>query len=181
MSEQNNSTKVKKPLLTLKEIVLFALFGTLMFCSKLLMELLPNIHLLGMFICVFTIVFRKKALIPIYVYVMLNGVYAGFAPWWVPYLYVWTILWGMVMLLPKKMPLRVASVVYPLVCALHGAIFGILYAPGQALMFGLTFKETVTWVLTGLSFDLLHSIGDFLAGLLIVPLSVLLKKTIAKI
>ena len=28
----------------------------------------------------------------------------GFGVWWVPYLYVWTVLWGMTMLLPKKMP-----------------------------------------------------------------------------
>ncbi len=180
MSEQNNFTPKKKPLLSLKEIVLFSLFGTLMFCSKLIMEALPNIHLLGMFVCVFTIVFRKKALIPIYLYVLLNGLYAGFALWWLPYLYVWTILWAFVMILPKNMPTKIALVVYPLVCAFHGAVFGILYAPGQALMFGFNFEQTVAWVIAGLPFDLLHSIGDFFAGLLIVPLSTLLKSTVSK-
>ena len=53
------------------------------------MELLPNIHLLGMLTMVYTIVFRIKALIPIYVYVFLNGIFAGFSPWWIPYLYIW--------------------------------------------------------------------------------------------
>ena len=53
----------------MRETVIFAMLGALMYASKIVMEALPNIHLLGMFTIVFTIVFRKKALIPIYVYV----------------------------------------------------------------------------------------------------------------
>ena len=171
-----NRAAPKKRLLSIKEIAVFAMLGALMFCSKIIMEILPNIHLLGMFTCVFTIVFRKKALIPIYLYVLLNGIYAGFALWWIPYLYIWTILWGMVMLLPKNMPTKVACVVYPVICALHGFLFGILYAPGQALMFSLNFEQTIDWIIVGLPFDITHGIGDFFAGFLIVPLSSLLKK-----
>lgn len=157
-------------------MVLFAMFGALMFCSKVIMEALPNIHLLGMFTVVFTIIFRKKALIPIYVYVFLNGLYAGFTMWWVPYLYVWTVLWAVTMLLPQKMPKSVACVVYPIVCGLHGLAFGLLYAPVQALFFGLNFEQTVAWVVAGLPFDITHGIGNLAAGILIVPLSELLKK-----
>ena len=156
--------------------MLFAVLGTIMFCSKLLMDALPNIHLLGMFIVAFTIVFRKKALIPIYVYVFLCGIYGGFAMWWVPNLYIWTVLWGIAMLLPQKMPKKVACVVYPIICCLHGCFYGVLYAPAQALMFGLSFKATITWIIAGLPFDLLHGISNLLAGLLIYPIATLLKK-----
>ncbi|MBQ4154494.1 MAG: hypothetical protein IJE01_04755 [Clostridia bacterium] len=162
--------------LSIREMVLFAMFGALMFCSKVIMEALPNIHLLGMFTVVFTIIFRKKALIPIYVYVFLNGLYAGFTMWWVPYLYIWTVLWAVTMLLPQKMPKRIACVVYPIVCGLHGLAFGLLYAPVQALFFGLNFEQTVAWVVAGLPFDITHGIGNLAAGILIVPLSELLKK-----
>ena len=161
-------------------MVLFAMFGTIMFCSKILMEALPNIHLLGMFIMVFTLVFRKKALIPIYIYVMLNGIYGGFAPWWVPYTYIWTVLWGVTMLLPRNMPKKVAAVVYPVVCGLHGILYGVLYAPAQALLFGLTFKGAVAWVVAGLPFDAMHGLGNLLSGVLILPLSELLKKALKK-
>ena len=88
-------------------MAVFAMLGTIMFCSKIIMEVLPNIHLLGMFTMTYTVVFRKKALLPIYVYVFLNGLYAGFDVWWLPYLYIWTILWGITMLLPKRMPLSI--------------------------------------------------------------------------
>ena len=70
------------------------MLGTIMFVSKIVMEALPNIHLLGTLTMTYTVVYRKKALIPLYVYVFLNGLYAGFSLWWVPYLYIWTILWG---------------------------------------------------------------------------------------
>ena len=159
-----------------RKIAIFAMLGTLMFCSKTAMEALPNIHLLGVLTMVYTIVYRKEALIPIYVYVVLNGAFAGFALWWVPYLYIWTVLWGVTMLLPKKIPKWIAGVVYPLVCGLHGLAFGTLYAPAQALMYGLDFNGMISWILAGLPFDVIHGLGNLAVGLLILPLSELLKK-----
>ena len=151
------------------------MLGTVMFCSKVLMESLPNVHLLGMLTMTYTIVFRKKALIPIYVYVIMNGVYAGFSLWWLPYLYIWTILWGITMLLPKNLSPKWANIIYPAVCALHGFAFGMLYAPAQALMFSLNFKQMLAWIVAGIPFDAIHGIGNLIAGLLIYPLSRVLK------
>ena len=156
--------------------MLFSVFGTLMFCSKLIMEALPNIHLLGMFVCLFTVTYRAKALIPIYVYVALCGVYAGFDLWWIPNIYIWTVLWGITMLLPRKMPKLLAMVVYPAVCGFHGLAYGTLYAPAQALLFGLDFNGMVTWIIAGLPFDVIHAVCNLAVGTLILPLSELLKK-----
>ena len=162
--------------LSVRELCVFAMLGALMFASKLIMEVLPNIHILGMLIMVYTISFRAKALIPMYVWILLNGLFAGFATWWVPYLYIWTILWGVTMLLPKKMPKGIAAVVYPLICSLHGMFFGVLYAPAQALLFGLDFEGMLAWIAAGFVFDITHAIGNFAAGLLILPMSQLLTK-----
>ena len=93
---------MQKSKISLKELIVYSMLGTIMFLSDLLMEALPNIHALAMFIALFTLLFRARALIPIYVYVMLTGIYAGLALWWVPYLYIWTILWAAIMLIPKK-------------------------------------------------------------------------------
>lgn len=155
---------------------MFSMLGTLMFCSKILMEFLPNIHLLGMLTMTYTLVFRKKALIPIYIYVLLNGLYAGFNLWWVPYLYIWLLLWAATMVLPRDMPKKVQRVVYPSVCALHGLLFGTLYAPAQALMMGLNFKSTMAWIVAGLPWDAIQGAGNFVLGFLIVPLCELLRK-----
>lgn len=156
--------------LNAKEIVVFGMLGAVMYASKVIMELLPNIHLLGVFTIAYTIVYRKKALYPIYTYVLLNGVFCGFAGWWIPYLYVWTILWGAVMALPRNMPKKAQPLIYMAVCAAHGFLFGTLYAPVQALLYGLSLKGTLAWILAGLPWDFLHGISNFFCGILILPM-----------
>lgn len=162
--------------LTVREMAVFSMLGALMFASKMLMEVAPNIHLLGVFTIAFTVVYRAKALYPIYIYVLINGLFAGFATWWIPYLYVWTVLWGITMLLPKKMPKPVAVVVYSVVNALHGYGFGILYAPAQALLFGLNFKGMLAWIVAGFPFDVIHGTSNLICGLLIVPVVLVLRQ-----
>ncbi len=162
--------------LSISEMTVFAMFSAMMFISKIVMEFLPNIHLIGMFVVLLTVVYRKKALVPIYVFVLITGVYGGFSMWWIPYLYVWTVLWGVTVLLPKNLSKTAQMIVYPLVCALHGLLYGVLYAPAQALMFSFSFEQTIAWVVAGFPFDIVHCIGNFIAGLLIYPLSILLKK-----
>ncbi len=156
--------------INIKETVIFAMLGALMYMSKMLMEFLPNIHLIGVFIVAITVVYRKKALYPIYIFVLITGLLGGFSAWWIPYLYIWTVLWGFTMLLPKKLPSKAAPVIYMSVCSLHGFLYGILYAPAQALMFGLDFKGTLAWIAAGFPFDITHGISNFLCGILIVPL-----------
>ena len=160
--------------LNLKEVILFGLLGAMMFSSKLIMEVLPNIHLIALFVVTLTVVFRQKALYPIYVFVFITGLYAGFAPWWVPYLYIWTVLWGVVMLLPRKMPLWLAPAVYAIVSACHGFLYGVLYAPAQAFFFKYDLQMTITWIISGVPFDFLHAFGNLAACTLTYPLYKLL-------
>ena len=171
-----NRNFVRRGSLDVREMCIFAMLGSVMFASKVIMEALPNIHLLGMLTVTYTLVYRKKALIPIYLYVVLNGLFAGFNFWWLPYTYIWTILWGIVMLLPRNIPRKVQFILYPLICAIHGFAFGVLYSPAQALMFGLTFKQTVAWVISGIPFDLIHGFSNLVVGFLILPLSELLTR-----
>ena len=162
--------------LKVKEIAVFGMLGALMYASKMLMELLPNIHLIGVFIVAITVVYRAKALYPIYIFVFVTGLFGGFATWWLPYLYIWTVLWVMVMLLPKKLPKKAEPIIYMLVCAFHGIIYGILYAPAQALIMGLDFNATITWIMTGLPWDAIHAVSNFVCGILIVPIITILRR-----
>ena len=170
-----------------REVAIFGMLGALMYASKVFMELLPNVHLLGVFTISFTLVYRKKALYPIYTYVLLNGLFTGFATWWIPYLYLWTILWGVTMLLPRKIPRKIQPIVYMVVNACHGFLFGTLYAPAQAILFGLSFKGMIAWIIAGayrvpnrkpwlpVRYSV-HGISNFFCGILIVPIVTLLRK-----
>ena len=162
--------------LSVREIAVFGVLGAIMYASKLIMEVLPNMHLLGMFIISLTLVYRKKALYPIYTFVLITGLFSGFAMWWIPYLYVWTVLWAGAMALPRKMPPRTAAIVYMLLSAAHGCLYGCLYAPAQAVMFGLSFEGTLAWIAAGLPYDLIHGVSNFFAGILIIPLVNVLKR-----
>ena len=152
------------------------MLGAIMYVSKLIMEMFPNIHLLGAIIVAITVVYRTKALCPIYVFVFLNGLFSGFTTWWIPYLYIWTVLWGFAMLIPKNIPKKMRPIVYMAVSSLHGFLFGILYAPAQAIMFGLNFKGIITWIISGFPFDLIHGVSNFICGILIFPMIIALKR-----
>ncbi len=163
--------------LNIRETVLFGFLGALMFSLKWITEILPNIHLLGVFIVALTVVYRAKALYPIYTYIFINGFVAGFATWWLPYLYIWLLLWLATMLLPKKMPAFLKPILYTAICGAHGFLFGVLYAPAQALLFGLNFKATIAWIISGLPFDIIHGVSNTICGaILIVPIILALQK-----
>lgn len=161
--------------LTVKEMAVFSMLGVVMFLSKLVMDALPNIHLLAMFTVAYTLVFRAKALYPIYTYVMLLGLVYGFQPWWVPHLYLWLILWAGVMLIPKGLKNHWKLAVAIVLCALHGLLYGVLYAPMQALLYGMNWQGMVAWIVAGFPFDLIHGVGNLLAGILIAPVALALK------
>ena len=147
------------------------MLGAAMYVSKILMEAFPNVHLLGAFIVSMTVVYRQKALYPIYVFVFLVGLLNGFSLWWIPYLYIWAVLWLFTMLIPKKLPKKVKYILYPMVSALHGFLYGTLYAPAQALMFHYSFKTTIAWIIAGLPWDFTHGVSNFICGaIFIAPL-----------
>ncbi len=170
------SSKQSKKKSTAKEIAIFGMLGAVMYASKVIMDAIPNVHLIGLFVIAITIVYRKKALYPLYIFVFLTGLLNGFGIWWVPYLYIWTIPWAITMLLPKNMKPKKAVIVYMVVCAAHGFLYGVLYAPFQALAFGLSFEGALAWIASGLPFDAIHGVSNLFLGTLIVPLARLLRK-----
>ena len=74
------------------------------------------------------------------------------------------------MLLPRKLPKKVQPLIYMILCALHGFGYGILYAPAQALMFGMNLKGMISWIITGLPFDMIHGVSNFFCAMLVMPI-----------
>lgn len=147
-----------------------------MYASKMLMELFPNIHLLATLTICITLVYRQKALYPIYIFVVIMGLFFGFPVWWIPHLYLWTVLWGVTMLIPKNLSPRLMPWVCAIVCSAHGFLYGTLYAPFQAFWFGMDFKGTLAWIAAGFPWDILHGISNFIMGLLIPKILLVLKR-----
>ena len=161
--------------INLKELAVFSVLGAFMYISMLVLKPLPNIHILAPLIGAYTLTFRQKAFYPIAVFVFLTGLFDGFSMWWIPYLYVWFILWAVFLALPRFENRVVATLVYMLTGALHGLLFGVLYAPWQMIWLGLDREEIIAWIIAGLPFDVTHAIGNFLGSILILPLHKALK------
>ena len=171
------TSRRKRALLTVYEIAIFGMLGALMMVSDLVMNIIPNVHLVGVMIVVLTVTYRWKALFPIYVYVLLIGLAEGMGMWWLPYLYVWTVLWALIMLLPKRMPKWLAPIVYAAVCGLHGFAFGFLWIPSQMLLMNFTWKQALVWWQFGFyTADIPHGIGNLVGSTLVIPLVNLIRK-----
>jgi len=169
--------KANRDKFSTREVAIFAILASLMFITTAFVKLIPNVHLLALFIGVSTLVYRERALIPLYVYIFLDWAYHGFTMTWAPHLYIWLPLWLAFMIVGKiDLPQKMRGPLYMVICGLHGLSFGTLYAPAQALLFGLNVKGMIAWIAAGLPFDIIHAIGDFLAATLIIPLSTLLMK-----
>ena len=79
------------------------------------------------------------------------------------------------MLLPKKINQKIAPFGYMLVCSLHGFLYGVLYAPAQAIFYGLSMEGMFAWIIAGFPFDFIHGVSNFFCGVLIVPIVSTLK------
>lgn len=160
----------------IRDMIVLAMFGALLFAGKIVFEALPNIHPVAMLIMVITVTYRVKALVPIYLFVIISGLYYGFPQWWIPYMYIWPVLWGMTMIIPRNIPEKVAVVVYPVVCGLYGFVYGVLYDLTLPLIYGNDLSVAVKSIIAGLYFDAIHAFGNLGMGTLVYPLSKVVKK-----
>ena len=150
-----------KSKLTLREIALFGILGALTFGAKVARSFLPNIEPVSLLVMVSTVVFGRKALYPIYLYVAMEILFYGIQLWNINYLYIWAIL-ALAAWLLRRME-------QPLAWALLGGVFGLLFgalcAPVYLFTGGLGFA--VSWWISGIPYDALHCGGNFVMALVL--------------
>ncbi len=164
----------KKPL-TVKEVALFGMLGALTFGAKFALSALPNIEPVSLFIMVFAVVFGLKAMFPVGIYIALEILVYGIQLWNINYLYVWPLLALIAWLLRGVRE----PMIWAVVSGTFGLLFGLLCAPVYLFSGGVHFA--FSWWLSGIPFDLLHCVGNFvLAALLFAPLRRLLSRLYGK-
>ena len=160
-----------KNTLTLRQIALFGILGALTFGLKVAMSLLPNIEPVSLLVMLYAVIFGRKCIFPIYLYVMMEVLFYGIQLWNINYLYIWAILALVAWLLRHQQH----PLVWALVCGVFGLFFGALCAPVYVFTGGWGFA--LSWWVSGIPFDLLHCAGNFaMALVLFVPLRRLLSK-----
>ena len=170
-------SSIQSARISTRDLVIFASISSILLLSRVGLQFIMNVHPLGLIIAATTLTYRKRALIPLYTYIMLDGIFSGFSMWWMPYLYIWLPLWGIFMLLGKlNVSSKVKVPLFMIGCGLHGLLFGLMYAPAQALMFGLSFEATIVWVIAGIPADITHAIGNTVLGSMIIPLHMIMNR-----
>ena len=147
------------------EVALFGVLGGLTFAAKVAMMALPNIEPTSLMVMLFAVTFGRKALYPIYVYVLLEFILNGLHLWSINYLYVWLVLAvGAWLLRRMTHPLG-----WALLSGAFGLLFGALCAPVYLFVGGPAYA--LSWWISGIPFDLLHCGGNFVIALvLFVPM-----------
>lgn len=139
-----------------RELAEIAVCTAMLFGAQVALASLPNIEVVTLLIMLYTHWFKRRTLLIIYVFAILEGVFYGFGFWWFGYLYVWTVLWAAVTLLGKKPR---TSLFWAVLGGTFGLLFGFFYtfiylvAGGTATAFA--------WWIAGIPWDIVHCIGNF--------------------
>lgn len=166
----------RKAKLTILDTVLFGVLGALTFAAKYVMSPLPNIEPVSLMVMLFAVVFRWKGLYPTYIYVAMEVLFYGINLWNVYYLYIWAVLFLAAIAMRKvRNPFAWAAL-----SGAFGLLFGALCAIVNAFIGGIGYA--VAWWMSGISFDIIHCVGNFVTALLLfVPLRNLLDKLYTRI
>ncbi len=166
---------MKSSKLTIRELILFGILGSLTFAMKLVMAALPNIEPVTLCLLVYGAVFGYKALYPAYVYVILEILYFGLGTWNFCYLYIWAIpvVAGFTLRTMRR------SLGWALVSGVFGLLFGALCGIVDAFIGGAAYA-VAKWA-SGIPFDIAHCLGNFgIALVLFKPLRELLDRLYQK-
>lgn len=159
--------------LGVRDICILALFGALMYAVQVAMAVLPNVEAVSLLVILVTVCYGWRALYPVAVFVLLEGVTYGFGIWWYFYLYAWPLLVVLCMLVRRVCGAR--GWAWAIVSGVYGFLFGALYA-ALFLVIGSPQTALAAW-LSGLVFDALHAAGNFaLCLVLFRPLYILLQR-----
>ena len=151
----------KKAFISLREMIVLSMLGTLLFVTQVVMAALPNINLVSVFVIVYTLVYGRKVLYPIYLFAMLEGLVYGFGIWWIMYLYVWTIL-AVIVLLLKEMK---SAFGWAVIAGLFGLCFGFLCSFPYFFIGGFT--TMISWWISGIPYDITHCVSNFILTLIL--------------
>lgn len=152
-------------------MTLFAVLGAMTFGAKYVMSFLPNIEPVSLMVMLFAVVFGKKWVYPVYLYVSMEILFYGISLWNINYLYIWAVLavaayflWNM------RSPLA-----WAMLSGSFGLLFGALCGIVDVFIGGFGYAAA-KWV-SGIPFDIAHCLGNFVIALvLFAPLRKLMEK-----
>ncbi|ODU58626.1 MAG: hypothetical protein ABT01_00040 [Clostridium sp. SCN 57-10] len=155
-----------------RELISMAFLAAIAFAGQVALASLPNIEIVTLLFMLYTMVCGKRVFAVIYVFVLLEGVLYGFGLWWFSYLYVWSILAFIVLLLRRNR----SVVFWAVVSGAFGLCFGALFAIPYLFSGGIS--AAFSYWIAGIPFDLIHCVSNAVLVLVLwKPLLTLLQNS----
>ena len=161
--------------LSVREMVLFAILGTMTFAAKYIMSWLPNIEPVSLMVMLFAVVFGKKWVYPVYLYVAMEILFYGISLWNLNYLYIWAVL----AVLASCMKTMESPLGWAMLSGVYGLAFGALCGIVDLFIGGFGYA-VAKWI-SGIPFDISHCLGNFFIALILFkPMRKLLEQQYGK-
>jgi hypothetical protein len=160
-----------------RRMVVIAFLSVVLFVLQVVLAYLPNIELVTLLFIIYILHLPLVDVIYIsFVFTTLQGLMYGFHTWTLMYYFIWSFYCFIAHLIKNKLNnwFKIA-----LLSGVFGLIFGSLHSIPYFFMGGYNMGKA--YIISGLIFDLVHGIGNFiLAVILFDPINHLFKKLIKK-
>lgn len=161
--------------LTIKDIVLIGLMVATLEAGKIVLSFLPNIEIVSLLIALYAIIFGRKILYAVFVFVIVECLVWGFGLWSIMYFYIWPILALISYLFRNQKSVWFWSILLAIYGLIFGALCSIVY------LFAGGISGAISWWIAGIPYDIIHCVGNFAVTIVLFkPLSKALLKLKSK-
>ena len=77
---------------SVKELILFGVLAAILTISQVSLSFIPNVENVSLLITLYSLIYEKKSMYIVVIFVMMMGLIYGFGTWWFGYLIIWLSL-----------------------------------------------------------------------------------------
>ena len=108
-----------------RRLALLGLLTAVLLGSQVALAALPNVELVSLLVILYSLLLGRQVFLILYGFILLEGCLYGFGLWWISYLYVWSILAGIVLVLRQP---KAPALFWAILSGFFGLSFGALCA-----------------------------------------------------
>jgi len=155
--------------LSTRDIAELGIMSAALSAGKFALSFLPNIEVVTLLIILYSIYFGKKAILSVFIFIVIESVLWGFGLWTIMYIYIWPGLVYLALVFRSKNQ--------AFFWALFAGIFGLIYGGLCSLVYFVIngANAGAAWWIAGIPFDIVHGMSNFVIVIILFkPLSAVL-------
>ena len=120
-----------------RRLALLGILTAVLLGGQVALAALPNVEIVSLLVILYALLLGRQAFLVVYAFVLLEGCLYGFGLWWVSYLYVWSILAGIALVLRR---MEAPALFWAVVSGFFGLGFDLVHCIGNFLVCLLLFR-----------------------------------------